>query len=59
METMKIESISSAISSGSSAQSNNTQNNPVSAAAADIDISTKEAAEILLLLSRKGSKESQ
>lgn len=59
METVKTESISSTISSGSSTQSNNVQNGPVSAAVVDIDNSTKEAAEILLLLSRKGSTESQ
>lgn len=51
METRKIESICSTISSGSSTQSNNVQNSPVSAV--DTDNSTKEAAEILLLLSRK------
>ena len=58
METLKLESICSTISSGSSPQSSNAQNSPVSAAVEDIDTSTKEAAEILLLLSRKGSTES-
>lgn len=60
METLKIESFSSTVSScSSSTQSSNMHSSPVSAAAADVDNSTKEAAEILLLLSRKGSPESQ
>uniref|UniRef100_H3BZ32 Uncharacterized protein n=1 Tax=Tetraodon nigroviridis TaxID=99883 RepID=H3BZ32_TETNG len=52
METIEIES---AVSSGSSTQSNSS----VSATVPDIDISTREAAEILLLLSRTGSTEPQ